>query len=107
MLAVNYPEVAFQNLWQVLLRWTSFKPFGHHADGLPIPLDVVHEIVNLPINPPTFSRSDHPLVRGFFTFEAVYIEREVASHGPAVFGVVVEVVEDFCGPLSVRVLPFL
>ena len=84
-LTIDNPECAIVNSRPIFLRGIRNQSLGHDADGLPIPLDIVHEVIDLPQHTPSLARPNHPLVRGFLALEAFQIESKVTSHGVATF----------------------
>jgi hypothetical protein len=94
VLAVDDPKFPIQDYWPILLRGTGSEALWHHANCLPIPLNAVVEVVQLPLHTPAFPRSHYPLVGGFSTFEAVDVECEESSHGPTILRVTIEFSKD-------------
>ena len=54
VLSIDNSKLSILNSWPLLHR-TGCQPLWHDADGLSIPLHVVHEVIYLPLYSPVFA----------------------------------------------------
>src|SRR6202048_1620518 len=82
VLTIYNPEFSILDSRPIRLCRSGCQPLGHDADGLPIPLYVIHEVVDLPLHPTALARPYHTLVRGLFELKEVHVEREGGHNCP-------------------------
>ena len=65
VLTIDDPKFVVFDLRLVPLSWPGGEPYWHDAHRLPVPLYIVHQIVNLPLHAFALVRPHHPLVWWF------------------------------------------
>ena len=107
VLTIDDPKLSVFDLRPVSWSGAGGEPLRHHAHRLSVPLDVADEIIYLPLDAFWLAGPHHPLVWGLFTLETVHVEGEMATHGPAVLRVLVEISKYLGRSPWVRLLSFL